>query len=37
MIGRKELRHVLENAGKVLAADPLGGQKPVIDVNDLIV
>jgi site-specific DNA recombinase len=37
MIGRKELRHVLENAGKVLAADSSGGRKPAIDVNDLIV
>jgi len=35
MTGRKELRHVLENVGKVLAADSSGGRKPV-DTNDLI-
>jgi site-specific DNA recombinase len=37
MIGRKELRHVLEDGGKVLAASPSGGRKAAIDVNDLIV
>jgi site-specific DNA recombinase len=37
MISSKKLRQVLEHAGKVLAANPLDGRKPVIDVNDLIV
>lgn len=37
MISRKELRQSLENGGRVLAANPLGERKPVIDVNDLIV
>jgi site-specific DNA recombinase len=36
MIGRKELRHVLEQPGKVLAADSSSGRKPV-DANDLII
>jgi site-specific DNA recombinase len=37
MISRKELRQSLENGGRVLAANPLGDRKPVIDVNDSIV
>jgi site-specific DNA recombinase len=36
-ISRKELRHLLENGGKLLAANLSGGRKLVIDANDLIV
>jgi site-specific DNA recombinase len=35
MIRRKDLRQLLENGGRVLVANLLGGQKPP-DVNDLI-
>src|SRR5579872_1180164 len=37
VISRKELRHSLENSGKLLAANLSGGRRVGMDTNDLIV